>query len=157
MSQALREQLKARLQPLLESRGFIADHPQSALFWTYRRLSGDQSHIIEVQWDKYQRPRFIINYGTCPASGLQLPDGLYPAASVAAHWTQDAGRLQDGTSAGEHWFRQDRPWWRRLLGKPAQVDAQEPVQRLMACLGEVEIYWQSGLLGPHMWPLAKPR
>ncbi|WP_068829686.1 hypothetical protein [Pseudomonas sp. BMS12] len=154
MSQALRQHLKERLQPLLESRGFVADQPQHALFWTYRRHDGEQLHILEVQWDKYQRPRFILNYGTVPSAGLSIQDRLVPATELAASWASDAGRLQAGTSASESWFRQDRPWWRRLLGA-APLEPQVPVQQLLACLGELEIYWHSGLLGPHMWPLGR--
>ncbi|WP_043307129.1 hypothetical protein [Pseudomonas sp. ML96] len=156
MSNALREQLRQHLLPWLETRGFVADQPQNALFWTYRREVGEQLQILEVQWDKYRRPRFILNYGTCPRQGLVIDGRNISGHEMAAGWTEDAGRAHAGTSAEEHWFRQDRPWWRRLFGGAPLVDAQPILHGLQICLHELDIYWASGLLGPHMWPLARP-
>src|SRR5712692_10449092 len=69
----LREELSRRFIPYLRSRGFErakdsakADGRSTFPFGTFMRTHGTASDIIEIQFDKYSRPKFIINFRKDP-------------------------------------------------------------------------------------------
>jgi hypothetical protein len=147
----LRKALKRVFFPFAESRGFAIDQRDAPTFTTFRRTAGNVLQIFDVQWEKYGRPRFVINFGTCPASGLVLPDQTIPPGQVLAAWTPQGGRLQPrpGATTGS-WFRQDRPFLMRLFGATILRPAPEVVTHLMQLFPEVEAYWSAGIIGRHL-------
>lgn len=147
----LRGELKRVFFPFAESRGFTIDQRDAPTFTTFRRAAGDSLHIFDVQWEKYGRPRFVLNFGTCPASGLNLPDKTIPADQVLAGWTLQGGRLQPRLGATtSSWFRQDNPLFVRLFGGPALRPAPEVVTNLIQIFPELEAYWSTGTIGRHL-------
>ncbi|MDH3643545.1 MAG: hypothetical protein OES38_15685 [Gammaproteobacteria bacterium] len=69
-SRQLRARLKADLFPLLKGRGF-RPLKHSSLYYEFGRVSEGQLHVFEIQWDKYHRPRFVVNFGR---SAIELND-----------------------------------------------------------------------------------
>lgn len=57
--------MKAEIFPLLEARGFQR-LKHSGTWYGFTRLQSDQLQIIEIQWDKYHRPRFAVNFSQTP-------------------------------------------------------------------------------------------
>jgi hypothetical protein len=64
---ALRSEIKRVFAPHLASKGFAPD-PRHLL--CYRRIDAEEVHVCDIQWDKYDRPRFVLNFGKAPAAGL---------------------------------------------------------------------------------------
>ena len=147
----LRRELKRVFFPLLRERGFVQDDTNAPNDTSFRRQLGDVVHILEVQWEKYGDPTFVINFGTCPATGLDTPRGHFPADSVYAGWLPENGRLQPrrGHSV-RNWFSQRKPWLTRIFAREKLRSAQEVVGELLGIFPEVETYWASGTIGKHL-------
>jgi hypothetical protein len=143
--------LKARFFRHAADRGFVIDernHPRST---TFRRSRDGRVDIFEVQWDKYGKPRFAVHFGACAAEGLRINDKLFSPDETFPTWCPDAGTLQPrkGTSS-RSWFRQDTRFFQRLLGRSALRDPEHVVGELLAIFPELERYWSTGEIGPHM-------
>lgn len=154
----LRRAVAAAFAPVAGAAGFVTDRrwmPQTLLF---RRTRADRVEIVEIQWDGYGRPRFVLNYGTCPPEGLRIEGRLHAAEEVAAGWLPDSGRLQPRPGMGQGaWFRQDRRWFERLTGRGALRPAAEVAAELVTLFPEVLAHFAGAPPGPHMYPSAPPQ
>jgi hypothetical protein len=107
--------------------------------------------MFELQWDKYGSARFAINFGTCPILGLDINGKSTPAEEALPTWCSDTGRLQPRVGSGTRsWFRQDSTLLQRLMGARAVRHPSEVADELLALFPEVEQYWASGTVGPHV-------
>ena len=146
---ALRKAVRSRLVPALIAEDFLplADADGTLRF---HRPATAVVHLLEVQWDRHDRPRYVVNYATCPADGLRIGERQYAPDAVFAGWLPDSGRLQPRpgpTSAS--WFRGDVAWPLRLLGRrPPAADAV--VDATVRLLPELWRYWREGRPGLHM-------
>ena len=148
---ALRRALKDEFFPYVETRGFIADTALQPRSTIYRRRAPNVMQMFEVQWEKYGKPRFALHFGTCPLEGLLIHGERHLPESVLPTWCADAGSLQPGRGAGtDSWFRQDATVVQRLLLQPALRQPADVVQELLALFPELERYWTSGEIGPHL-------
>jgi hypothetical protein len=149
-SSDLRRELKSRFIPWATARGFSVDtrlQPRSTIF---RRRTSSRVELFEVQWDKYGTPRFVVRFGTCPPAGLQVNADVFPAEETLPTWCDDSGSLQPGRGfSTRSWFRQDSTLVQRLLRQPARRPA-DVVDELLALFPEVERYWATGAVGPHI-------
>jgi hypothetical protein len=146
----LRKAVWSRIVPALITEDFHPlpqDEDKTQRF--VRRESG-VIHVLEVQWDRHGRPRYVLNYGTCPVDGLRVGTTHHAADTVYAGWLPDSGRLQPlpgATSA--HWFRQDVPLIKRLFGRSTPTP-DTVVESTLALLPELWRYWRDGIPGRHM-------
>lgn len=139
----LRRALKKRFFSHAQQRGFTIDERRQPGATVFRRPIAASVHIFEVQWDKYGKPRFRIHFGTCPTKGLMVGAAVVLPDETLPGWCADAGTLQPP-------FRQDSSWLRRLLGQPALRDPDAVVDELLKVFTELERYWASGDVGPHI-------
>jgi hypothetical protein len=148
---ALRREIKRRFIPAIEKEGFALDERNAPAFWIFRRKAERSVHVFCLQWEKYGRPRFRIDLGTCPLEGLEFSGNRFAWEDMHPHWVLDATTLipKRGTSS-RAWFRQDTTWLRRLFGAPALRSPGEVVDELLALFPEADKYWAEGTLGPHM-------
>ena len=147
----LRRELKERFFPRALAGGFVLDQSGAPGFWRFLRRAGDGVHLLEVQWEKYGRPRFVINFGQCPLEGLTIDGKRFPPEQVLVGWLPSNGRLQPvrGPSV-RNWFRQDKGLLARLFSTEKLVPAGRVVSRLLELFPEVEAYWEKGTVGPHL-------
>ena len=133
VSKALREEIKHSFYPFIKERGFIKQKSVSPYFAKFSRQRNGRTETFDLQWDKYWRPYFVLNFGS-------REQGEQP------------GRLQRSRGGDQwHWFSLRRPWLKKLTsGKwnytPAQVS-----QELIAAFGELETWWETGVAGPHIY------
>jgi hypothetical protein len=146
---ALRSEIKRVFAPHLASKGFT---PDPRHFLCYRRIDAEEVHVCDIQWDKYDRPRFVLNFGKAPAARVVdvtgkpiMPEDILP--SHAPTW----GRLtpRPGGMTGS-WFRQDRSLIEWLVTWSRLRSSEQVIVELMTLFGEVEEFWRSGTIGPHM-------
>jgi hypothetical protein len=148
---ALRDQVRNTFVPFVRAAGFDAASRRGNLFMEFRRDAGPVVHVLETQWEKYGRPRFVINYGTCPSSGIDVQGKHFTPADVCAGWLPDSGRLRPGRGATTaSWFRQDYPLLKQLLFRRRCRAASDVVAEAVHLFAELEAYWRSGTLGTHM-------
>ena len=148
----LRRHLKSTFYPFAEARGFRLDNRHAPTITRFRRPTSDAVHLFELQWEKYGRPRFVVNFGACPPSGLQLEGRQLAPEELFVGWLPGNGRLQPlkGTGSGS-WFRQDKPWLGRLLSGARLRPAAEVVEELLELFPEVERYWNEGRRSEHLY------
>lgn len=133
----LRRAVKEQLIPLLLTQGFCAPQggPQSV---TLVRTQGDQTHICEIQWERYGKPRFALDLGRGPAGVREI------------HNCTTLMRLIPGRSGGSgSWFRQDRHWLLVLLGAKAHTP-ESVVAGAVSLWPEAEAFLTANTHGPHL-------
>ena len=150
-STSLRAVLKKRFIPYAEERGFCVDLRHQPISTTFRRRRGDTVHAFDIQWDKGGRPRFVVN---CGMSALQSFPEEKKESALLEVWPFAAdvsGRLfrRRGLLLG-NWFRLDVPIHWRLLLFRSSYDPDMVVDELVERFPEVETWWSSGVVGPHM-------
>jgi hypothetical protein len=148
---ALRQEAKSQFFPLMQQRGFVLDERDAPNFLRFRRITPTEAHIVEIQWEKYGRPRFAINFGRCSKDGVVIRGERFPVEKISANWLLGSGRLQPGrkkTVGG--WFRQDKPLVTRLFSSEKQVPASKVIAQLISLYPEVEEYWERGTVGQHL-------
>src|SRR5262249_50245943 len=130
---ALRQAIKRDFVPFLRDKGFALEK-QTAHAYVFRKIDLDVEYICEVQWEKYGKPRFVLNFCKRGPKGLITEGRLAPT--------------QRRTVGG--WFRQDRPWLQRLVALSKLYPAEAVVRQLIALFDEVEEFWRSRRMGPHI-------
>jgi hypothetical protein len=149
---ALRREIKQVFVPYLANKGFSADLRSAPNFLCYRRIEADQVQVFDIQWEKYGRPRFVVNFGKAPADGVVdlLGQRIKPDDILPSH-APIRGRLAPGSGAMTgSWFRQDRPLVERLASWSSLRPPEQVISQLMTLFVEVEDFWKSGTIGPHV-------
>src|SRR5262249_28088825 len=137
---ALRQAIKRDFVPFLRDKGFALEK-QTALIYPFRKIDSDLVFECSVQWEKYDSPRFILNFSKRGPKGLIASGRLAPS--------------KRRTTAG--WFHQDRSRLQRLFSFSKLYPAEQVVAQLIALFPEVEELWKSGTIGPHIRLLPVPR
>jgi hypothetical protein len=141
----LRTALSDRLVPALLSAGF--EGPVSingpALLHKYRRRTPDGTQVLEIQLEKHQRPRFVVNLHLEPIEGLE---------NLISHGgTLVRGRLQAKPGPfTTSWFRADRPWWQRAILQKRDTLENEALGHCLSLLPEVEGWWATRASSAHI-------
>jgi hypothetical protein len=148
---ALRTEVERVFVPFVQSAGFERLSRRTRLFMEFRRNAGTVVHVLEVQWEKHGRPRFVINYGTCPSSGLDIDGRHFSPEDVLAGWLPDSGRLRPKRGkTPASWFRQDYPLLAKLVLRGRLRAESDVVAEAVRLFGELEAYWRSSVMGEHM-------
>ena len=125
----LRREIKARFVPLAVSHSFTLSQQQAPFFLEFRRIRDGEEQIFDIQWEKYGRPRFVVNFA-CAAG---------------------RGRLQPGKGTSlSSWFRQDPTFVPRLLLRADDRSPSAVVDELFVLFQELEQFFSEGTVGPHI-------
>ena len=153
----LRRELKRRFYQFAADRGFEVDVGSGPFGVDFRRITPACVDVFDIQWEKYGRPRFVINFGKTPATAVTHFGESVPSEKVLSYMGSKSGRLQPGTGATTgSWFRQDRSFFRRALLRQADRPASEVVDELLSLFPELEEWFEHGRLGPHMKLISYP-
>lgn len=147
----LRRELKRRFYPFAAGRGFVVDTSSGPSSVDFRRFTATHVDVFDLQWEKYGRPRFVLNFGKASASGVTHFGETVLPEKVLSYMGPQSGRLRPGGGAGtSSWFCQDRPFFRRVVLRQADQPAANVVDLLLALFPEVDEWFKHGRLGPHM-------
>jgi hypothetical protein len=148
---ALLAALKQRLIPLLTSSGFVV-HPLSGeerasaeirgafpLGYLKRRRGADLE-LLDVQ---FHRDRFVLNFGVVGPAGIDLPWGHFAQEDASTGGLPESGRLYSRRHF-MRWFAVPR------FGGDRRQRAAKTVDRLIALHPEIEAWFASGAIGPHL-------
>ncbi len=146
----LRAALSEGVVPALLSKGYRgpAELKGNALVHEYRRSTPQGTQVLEIQFEKYQLPRFVINLYVEPPGGMQT---LKKTGGTIV-----SGRLKARPGATTRsWFRADRSWWERVVLRRGDTLEIEAVQLCLSLLPEVEAWWDTRNASPHIssWPV----
>jgi len=138
MPHRLRESVKNRFYPFALERGFVRLQPSSPLVTTFRKVEAGTTYEFEIQWDKYHRPYFVLNFS--------IPEG------VADQGRTKQGRLQRKRGGPlSCWFNLRRPWLEVVRTGRLKYHPDQVVDQLISCFPEVEAWWLDGTEGPHVY------
>lgn len=100
--------------------------------------------IVEVQFEKYDRPSFIINIGVIPAQGVILPWG--------AHVTQDDADTSCANPAYRLFSNSRRTKWFKigLFSSKGSRSVEQTVDKAVQLSSEIETWFNSRFVGPHL-------
>ena len=150
----MRDAAKEKLIPYLASLGFThhgsldtdgksPEIKRSFPFGALKREVGQSFQIVELQFHKYDSNKLVINFGVVPPEGVTLPWGHYAQDQVTAGSIPGSYRLFSNArfmrwfSVG--WFAVDK-----------KKGAQKEIDRVIDLFAEVEAWFASGKVGPHM-------
>ena len=147
----LRRELRERFVGHLGEQGFQVCEEHMPSLLVLRRETVDRVHLLDIQWDKYGKPRFLVVFGSCPLGGIQCRGERIPAERMLASWSRQHGSLQPRKGFSSRcWFRQDRGLIQRMFKHDAVRSPKEVVSDLLDLFPEVEAFWSSGAIGPHL-------
>jgi hypothetical protein len=156
----IRREIERTFVPHALARGFDLDRREAPDFLRFSRCAADEVQVFDIQWDKHGRARFTLNFGGCPPGGLSFFGRHVAAKDVHAGSPGVChGRLQPIGGRKQSWFGEgDPPIEGPLPGARLHTPA-ELVRLLLDLFAEVEAYWVSGAVGPHllMMPERRPR
>ena len=146
----LRQTLKERFYPFAEERGFLRGKA-SSLFTPFRRTRGQEVHVFDIQWDKYGAPRFVINFGEAPSTGVEISGELVRPDHLETYHCSRRGRLQRkrGGSMGT-WFQMRKPFIEAFTSLRWDYRAEEVVAQVITSFHELETWWERKHEGPHV-------
>jgi len=150
---ALRQEIKKTFVPYMADKGFVCDMRYAPQFFTFRRIASDAVYVFDIQWEKYGRPRFVVNFGTCGLHGVIANGEPVPPNDIFPMHGLTRGRLspgREGFLSRSGWFRQDRPILRRILSRAKFYEPADVVSELMTLFVELEQLWQGGQIGKHV-------
>src|SRR5262249_35472387 len=98
---SLRREIKRVFVPYVESKGFSPDPRGAPSFLCYRRIEAGEVRVCDIQWEKYGRPRFVVNFGKAPADGVMdllgkhvMPEDILPShAPIQGRLTPRSGGM----------------------------------------------------------------
>lgn len=139
-TQALRESLKKRFYPFALEHGFIRGKATS-LFVPFERVVDGHTQFFEIQWDKYHRPRFVINFGE-HVGGVPKDSDKPPSCGRLQRWRGGSMRA---------WFQTSKPWAETIRTLRWSYEPDEVATQLIECFVELEEWWSSKREGPHVY------
>lgn len=129
-------EIKEQFYPFAETRGFVRQKSMNPLFTTFYRTTGNQIQMFEIQWDKYWKPYFVINFG----EGSNIEEQI-----------NYEGRLQRCRGGSKLcWFGTRRPWLSKFVTGKWRYTPEQVVTELIAAFDELEAWWAEGTEGPHI-------
>lgn len=142
----LRCELDLEFVPALRGLGFEGPERltgKSRQGYNYARTTEKGVQRLTVHFDKWKRPRFVLDFWVEPPEGI---DALMRRGGRLLQARVRPGRLGDS----KQWFRADRPWWHRLLGLSSSRE-REVASLALSLLPEV-VRWLDNPVerAPHM-------
>lgn len=146
----LREAIKAVFYPFASERGFVRGKATS-MFTPFHRIRGSVAQVFDLQWDKYGAPRFVINFGEAPSSGVIFQGELIPPDKLQPVHCPMNGRLQRWRGGSlRTWFQLSKPWLETIRTLRWAYSPSEVAGDLIHCFSELETWWATKQEGPHV-------
>ena len=150
----LRQILKQRFFPLLEAKGFVMDKRHAPQFLAFRRIFGETIQVFDIQWDKYGKPKFALNFSMGSLHDIVSHEGPIEPADAFVYNFKNKGRLR--SKCQFRWFQADRQWFSQDLGLTERLmlrkkkTADDVVDDLLNVFPEVEAFFQGNGKGSHL-------
>jgi hypothetical protein len=147
----LRDAVKNRFYPFAEQQGFARRRSAHPLFADFRRERHGKVQLFDIQWEKYHRPCFVLNFGETQPGDLELNGTRIAAEEVGPAHCPLRGRLQRYRGGSlSCWFRLRKPWSGVLTSGTWNYAPDEVVEELVQAFRELEAWWETKTEGPHI-------
>lgn len=132
----LRDEIGSRLVPALFARGFAGPGKirGNKIMHEYRRPKGECSDVVAIQFEKYQKPRFVLNLWIEPPGG--------ETATIEGGGITIQGRITPKRGVSTRaWFCADRPFWQRVFGIRSTTE-RRAVDQALSFLDEIDDWFR---------------
>jgi hypothetical protein len=163
-TQQLRDAVKKLFIPYILSRGFHEDKrelfkpdPYGHLRRRFMRWNGNKLELLNIQFDKHGRPKFVLNFGVVPPEGVETLFEYVKQIEADVVHLPVTGRLYNSNRYLMRWF--GFPLIRiPLIRDPS---AEDIVRRAIRLFPQVEAWLREGKVGPNVRvhyrvPVGKP-
>ena len=146
-SKPYRDALKSRFYPFAADRGFVRGKAD-ALFVPFHRIRDNKVQWFEIQWDKYHRPLFVLNFSEFNINGdLDVEQTLSDRYAI-----EIIGRVQRSKGGGfSNWFQARKPWKEVILSMSFRYSPDDVVAQLILGFCDLEEWWDTKNEGPHIY------
>ena len=147
----LRREIKKLFIPFAEKKGFKSTMQFAPQTFDFIKETDETVFAFDIQWEKYGRPRFVVNFGKCAKHEVSNLLAIYSAKEINPAITPTKGRLQPKKGASTaSWFRQDKNFFIKLISPNKNKQAIEVVNQLMELFVELEQYYINNTIGEHL-------
>jgi len=152
-SQQLRDAVKRLLIPSIHSRGFQDDKrklfkpdPYGHQRRRFMRWNGDKLELVDIQFDKHGRAKFVLNLGVVPPEGADNYLGHVKQLDAGIVHLPKNARLYTGNPYLMRWFGFP------LLKVPVlrNPSAEDIVQHAIRLFPQAEAWLREGVVGPNV-------
>ncbi|MBY6243942.1 DUF4304 domain-containing protein [Methylosinus sp. Sm6] len=146
----LRAGIKSDFAEYLGSVGFAREksNDSSGLSYVFRRVLSTRHDLVDVQFDQYHRPKFIINFGSAPPEGIIDTYGReVPVNDVKIYQLVVNGRLSPSPYCRIRWFGISAIK-AAIIGSEAA--AKKEIDRVIHLFLEVDNWFNKGVIGSHL-------
>jgi len=152
-SQELRAAVKELLVPHIQSLGFGEDSREiwkqdayGHLFCKFLRWNGNRMELLNIQFDKHGRAKFVLNFGVVPPDGVEYYGHHCAQQDATVGHLHQQARLYAGNRFTMRWF--GFPLLRLpLLRSPTSPDI---VHRAIRLFPQVDAWLKDGIVGPNV-------
>lgn len=146
-SKPYREALKSQFYPFVADLDFVRGRA-NALSVPFHRVRDSKIHWFEIQWDKYHRPLFVLNF-----SELDLDEGISVEQSLSDRYALNImGRVQRSKGGGlSNWFQARKPWKAALPSMSFRYTPDDVATQLIHSFSDLEEWWETKNEGPHIY------
>lgn len=141
-----------RLIPFIFSRGFEIDErelyksdPYGHQTHRFMRWNGDKLELLEIQFDKYGRAKFVFNIGVVPPEGVENPVCHYNQLNVGIPRLPRRVRLRAGRYLGS-WFGLSTS--KILFIRKRSAD--DVIDFAIQLFPQAEAWLRKGIVGPNI-------
>lgn len=150
-TKSIRDALRSSFYPHVISLGFDVDKRWQPQFVVFRRFVADKVDIFDIQWDKYHRPKFVINFSEAPLDGVEFGGKFIDAKDLmVAHCGTFHRLVRDQNKISYRWFQLRRPLIEQVLKLKRQYEPDEIASQVIQRFDEVEQWWKEKKIGRHV-------
>ena len=127
------------------ARGFQPEAARDGAF-SFRRYGIERDDVIEVQFDKFGAPKFVLNFGSIPSTGLIDSYGRF----VKTHDARISHLVNHGRL---HRYPHSIIWFKAqdFFGiRSAQQAVAVEIERLVCLFEQVELWFETGGIGSNI-------
>jgi hypothetical protein len=147
----IRDALRTIFYPHVFSLGFELDKRWQPQFVVFRRFSSNVVQVFEIQWDKYHRPKFVINFSEAPLDGVEFGEKWMEAKDIAPVHCGTYRRLMRSRGRLTYsWFQLRRPLIKQLVLLKRNYEPEEVAAQVVQLFDEVEDWWANKVIGRHV-------
>ena len=150
-TKSIRDALRSAFYPHAIKLGFEIDKRWQPQFVVFRRLAGNKVDIFDIQWDKYHRPKFVINFSEAPFDGVEFAGKFIGTKDLMVTHCGTFHRLvRDQNKVFYRWFQLRRPLTEQVLKLKRNYEPYEIATQVIDRFSEVEEWWEKKTIGKHV-------
>ena len=147
----IRDALRSVFYPHVLSLGFELDIRLQPQFVVFRRFNAKTVQVFDIQWDKYNRPKFVINFSEAPLGGVDFFGTWMDSRDISpVHCGSYLRLVRDQERFTYRWFQLRRPLLEQLMSLKRNYEPEEIASQVVNRFHEIEEWWANKTRGKHV-------